>query len=75
MPDRVSIQQNILSVVHAGTDVVEICYLKEIEMQYVPAGVSGTYEVDTFTSSSVCVVGGIKSKVTIWGFEIAWYLQ
>lgn len=50
--------------IYFGNDL-EICHVKEIEMQYVPAGVSGTYEVDTFTSSSVCVGGGIKSKVMI----------
>lgn len=60
--------------IYLGNDL-EICHANEIEMQYVPAGVSGTDEVDTFTSSSVCLVDGIKFKVMIWGFEIAWYLQ
>lgn len=60
--------------IYLGNDL-EICHANEIEMQYVPAGVSGTDDVDTFTSSSVCLVDGIKLKVMIWGFEIAWYLQ
>lgn len=42
---------------------IEICHAKELEMWYVPAGVSCTDGVNTSISSSVCVVDGIKAKM------------
>lgn len=50
--------------IYLGNDL-EICYVNEIEMQYVLVGVFGIDEVDIFIFLLVCLVDGIKLKVMI----------
>lgn len=50
--------------IYLGNDL-EICYVNEIEMQYVLVGVFDIDEVDIFIFLLVCLVDGIKLKVMI----------
>lgn len=60
--DRSDLEGLNLLCLKSTSLAIEICHAKELEMWYVPAGVSCKYGVDTSISSSVCVVGELRLK-------------